>query len=202
MQNAEDAGAGTLTLVVDERRHGTTDVLSEAWASLQGPALLLHNDAVFTEADLAGIQKLGIGSKAEEAGKIGRFGAGFNCAYRLTDAPHFLSDDAVLCIFDPLRRYIASGPRDLPGKRLNIGAQPRFKTTFKDSYEALSGAGLPLKGCSLFRLPLRRVPSQLWAEVPSAAGLVAALVDAAPAARRALLFLSSVKQVRALSNWS
>ena len=45
----------------------------------------------FTEDDLAGIQKLGEGTKAMDPNKTGQYGVGFNCVYHLTDAPSFLT---------------------------------------------------------------------------------------------------------------
>ena len=62
-------------------------VLSSDWKDLQGPALLVWNDKGFTEEDLIGIQKLGLGSKRTNAESIGQYGIGFNAVYHLTDCP-------------------------------------------------------------------------------------------------------------------
>ena len=70
LQNADDARATTFTLCLDLRTHGVASLLpggGAALAALQGPALLAHNDASFTAADFAGIQRLGDSGKAGAA---------------------------------------------------------------------------------------------------------------------------------------
>ena len=63
LQNADDAKATKMCVILDKRTHGKDRILSERWAELQGPALLVWNDRDFTDKDLEGIQKLGLGSK-------------------------------------------------------------------------------------------------------------------------------------------
>ena len=60
LQNADDAKANKMYVVLDKRSHGKQSVLSEEWKELQGPALLVWNDSTFTEKDLRGIQELGL----------------------------------------------------------------------------------------------------------------------------------------------
>ena len=50
----------------------------------RGPALIAANDAVFTEKDWKGIQKLQDSVKAEDPFNIGKFGIGFNAIYHIT----------------------------------------------------------------------------------------------------------------------
>lgn len=41
---------------------------------MQGPALCVHNNSVFSENDIESIQKLGVGSKSMDPDKTGQFG--------------------------------------------------------------------------------------------------------------------------------
>ena len=81
-------------------------ILSEEWGELQGPALLVWNDSIFTEKDLKGIQRLGIGSKRSDSETIGQYGIGFNAVCHLTDCPSFVTGGDKLCILDPHMRYV------------------------------------------------------------------------------------------------
>ena len=114
LQNADDAGATRLFVMLDKRCHDTEKVISEEWEQLQGPALLFWNDSLFTEDDLIGIQKIGLGNKRDDADKIGQYGIGFNVVYHYTDCPSFITNDR-LCVLDPHRRYIAR-ERMKPGR--------------------------------------------------------------------------------------
>ena len=67
IQNADDAGASRVRVCLDLRAHGAYSLLAPALAQWQGPALLAHNDAAFTDDDFASISRIG-GSK-----KTGRF---------------------------------------------------------------------------------------------------------------------------------
>ncbi|RYR20727.1 hypothetical protein Ahy_B03g065943 [Arachis hypogaea] len=53
IQNADDAGATTVSLCLDYCSHRRDSLLSDTLASWQGLALLAYNDAVFTEEDFA-----------------------------------------------------------------------------------------------------------------------------------------------------
>ena len=96
LQNADDAKAKKLYFILDKRTHCKESVLSEEWQQLQGPALLVWNDSIFTEADLKGIQELGLGSKRDTAETIGQYGIGFNVVYHLTDCPSFVTNGETL----------------------------------------------------------------------------------------------------------
>ena len=159
LQNADDAKATKMYVVLDQRFHKTTSILSEEWADLQGPAMLVWNDSVFSEEDLEGIQELGLGSKRSEVDTIGQYGIGFNVVYHITDCPSFVSNGETLCIMDPHCRY-APGANELsPGRRfdrLNDG----FWKDFPDMQSAYLRGGVSnmpsdmLKG-SLFQFPIR-----------------------------------------------
>ncbi|KAI4899384.1 hypothetical protein NFI96_024546, partial [Prochilodus magdalenae] len=67
---------------------------------LVGPALYTFNDAVFTENDWEGIQRVGRSIKQDDPTKVGRFGIGFNSVYHVTDLPWVFSSKH-LAVFDP-----------------------------------------------------------------------------------------------------
>ena len=157
LQNADDAGAKRLYIILDKRRHSDEKVISEEWKELQGPALLFWNDLSFSEEDLKGIQKIGLGSKRDDPDKIGQYGIGFNVVYHFTDCPSFVTNDR-LCILDPHHYYIAQNKIMKPGriyKDLNK-MWHRFPD-MRSSYllNDLDEFPLEFRDGSLFRLPLR-----------------------------------------------
>ncbi|PAA51019.1 hypothetical protein BOX15_Mlig007813g2 [Macrostomum lignano] len=157
IQNADDAGASKISFIIDRRHHGTEKVLSDRWKELQGPALLVYNDSTFSDADIEGIQKLGLGSKRDDAWKAGQYGIGFNCVYNITDAPSFLSDGKIFCVMDPHCRYMPGATLSSPGGMFqNV---QRMKDTFRDVFAGYCPESLPQTGGTVFRLPLRTVSS-------------------------------------------
>lgn len=79
IQNADDAGARCISFCLDERSHGVASLLGLEMAPLQGPALLVHNDAVFSEGDFRSISNIGDSIKRAQDGKTG---AGTPCQGR------------------------------------------------------------------------------------------------------------------------
>jgi sacsin len=159
LQNADDAKATKMYIILDRRTHGKNSVISEEWQKLQGPALLVWNDSVFTEKDLEGIQQLGLGSKRSEAETIGQYGIGFNVVYHLTDCPSFITNGDTLCVLDPHCRYVPEAKETLPGARYD-NLKNGFWRDFADVSSAylqdsLDGVPKELQGGSLFRLPIR-----------------------------------------------
>ena len=160
IQNADDAKATKMCVILDKRTHGHKRVLSENWSDLQGPALLVWNDAEFTENDLKGIQQLGLGSKRDDSESIGQFGIGFNVVYHITDCPSFITGGKTLCILDPHHCYAPGATENEPGRRLD-----KLDEEFWDNFSDLKKAylrdappGIPneqLQKGSLFRFPLR-----------------------------------------------
>jgi sacsin len=103
LQNADDAGATELKLLLDSTFYPTDSTLGPGMANWQGPALLAFNDAKFSPEDYRNISRIGQDSKLSRPGAIGRFGLGFNIVYNLTDVPSFVSGD-YLVTFDPHAR--------------------------------------------------------------------------------------------------
>lgn len=110
-----------MTVIWDQRSHGTESLVSNDLKEFQGPALCIANNAVFSEKvhpavlglnglfivqqDFENIKHVENSYKQHENDKIGKYGVGFNSVYHLTDLPSFVSTDK-LVIFDPHARYL------------------------------------------------------------------------------------------------
>ena len=84
IQNADDAGAQVVQFYIDNRVHPSGSLVNERLSSYQGPALIAANDAVFTDKDWDGIQRLQDSVKAEDPFNVGKYGIGFNSVYHIT----------------------------------------------------------------------------------------------------------------------
>ncbi|XP_078142005.1 sacsin-like isoform X1 [Centroberyx gerrardi] len=154
IQNADDAEATEIHFVWDKRQHGTQKTFGKKWNQLQGPALCVYNNKVFSDADLTGIQQLGEGGKHNSPGKTGKYGVGFNSVYHLTDCPSILTGDKLLCISDPNQKYIESYS-DKPSAGCGYKLAKVFKEMYNDVYKSFLPDEFPLKEGTMFRLPLR-----------------------------------------------
>ena len=211
LQNADDAKASKMYIILDKRVHGCETVLSEDWKELQGPALLVWNDSVFSEEDLQGIQDLGLGSKRSDADTIGQYGIGFNVVYHLTDCPSFITGGETMCVLDPHCRYVPGAVSTNPGRRYDNLIKGSFWDIFKDMQSAYLQSGLDncpaeiQKGGSLFRFPLRHTPelvksSKIVQRDPSPKPLTAEdmqnyFKEWAPFMKEAMLFLNHVTEL-------
>lgn len=135
VQNADDAGASALVLCLDTRASGPgkfsrdpsrfpTPALAD-YADV--PALLVYNDAVFSERDFDSISSIGKSRKRDDTATIGRYGLGFNVSYHLTDLVQFVSRDTVV-LFDPHGRSLPEG---------RLGMRARFTDGLGDKYPGL-----------------------------------------------------------------
>ena len=157
IQNADDAKATEIHFIYDTRRLPTKYIFQgkSNWKELQGPALCVYNNRPFDKKDVEGIRSLGVGSKIDDAEKIGRYGIGFNAVYHLTDCPSFLSDDDTLGILDPHARYAPGATHQSPGA-LYEHIDEELKSDFRDVMKGFEFSKyLQLKGATLFRFPLR-----------------------------------------------
>ena len=211
LQNADDARATKMFVILDKREHGLSKLPSDEWKDLQGPALLVWNDSTFCEKDLKGIQKLGLGSKRSESETIGMYGIGFNVVYHLTDCPSFISTEedgkSTLCVLDPHCRYIPGAKKLKPGRRFNNLDHKFWKlwSDLRPAYLQDDTSGLPkeIKKGSLFRFPLRHsqelvANSELVVEhVPMPAWKMEKnLKEWAPDMRETLFFLNNVTELQ------
>ena len=209
LQNADDAKATKMYVILDKRTHGQESILSEDWQQLQGPALLVWNDSIFSEKDLAGIQQLGLGSKRLDEETIGQYGIGFNVVYHLTDCPSFITGGETLCIMDPHCRFVPEASKEMPGRRFN-GLRKGFWKDFSDLKSTYLQDGLQdcppeLLGGSLFRFPLRhtydlmessQIVDQNTTNEPLTTDKMHRYLSAwAPKMKQALLFLNHVTEL-------
>nr|XP_033818277.1 sacsin-like [Geotrypetes seraphini] len=153
IQNADDSGATEVHFIWDGRTHPRSAVFGEDWEPLQGPALCIYNNKVFTSEDIEGIQQLGRGGKGERFDKTGKYGLGFNAVYHMTDCPSFVTGDSMLCVFDPNLLFLPTSHDGSPGGMFSVNKE--FKATFQDVYSTYLPDLFNLEQGTLFRLPLR-----------------------------------------------
>ncbi|XP_028392627.1 sacsin-like, partial [Dendronephthya gigantea] len=154
LQNADDAKATEIHFIFDPRTHGTKHVFSEGWKELQGPAICVYNNQPFSKEDIKGIQDLGIGSKVGDPDKTGQYGIGFNAVYHLTDCPFFISNDEVICVFDPHAAYAPGANESKPGRLFNKLDQ-KFRRNYCDVFSSLLDDLFDTTASTMFRFPLR-----------------------------------------------
>ena len=217
LQNADDTKATKMHIMVDMRRHREEHILSEEWAKLQGPALLVWNDSVFTKEDLEGIQRLGLGSKRSDSETIGQYGIGFNAVYHLTDCPSFLTGGDTLCILDPHMRYVPQATERHPGAMYS-NLDDKFWSSFdgmKSAYllDGVKNRPKQLLNGTLFRFPLRHTlshvrssdivrdidqskPNTNTSRVISGDKMNELLSEWAPKMKQSLLFLNNVTELK------
>ena len=215
LQNADDAKATKMHVIVDMRTHSDKHILSEEWGELQGPALLVWNDSVFTEKDLKGIQRLGLGSKRSDSETIGQYGIGFNAVYHLTDCPSFVTGGDKLCILDPHMRYVPQATERHPGA-MYANLDDKFWKTFdglKSAYllDGLKNRPRELLNGTLFRFPLRHTLSHVMSSdivrdinqpepntnrVISGWKMGKLLSEWAPKMKQSLLFLNNITELK------
>ena len=213
LQNSDDAKATKMHVILDMREHSKEHLLSENWGELQGPALLVWNDSVFSDKDLKGIQELGLGSKRSDSETIGQYGIGFNAVYHLTDCPSFLTGGNRLCILDPHMKYVQHGTVRHPGEmyaRLDEKFWKKFDG-IKSSYlrDGLKNVPAELLGGTLFRFPLRHtlahvrssnivkdLSGKVMDRVITAQKMCDLLEDWAPSMKQSLLFLNNVVELK------
>ncbi|KAH7034435.1 hypothetical protein BKA57DRAFT_476210 [Linnemannia elongata] len=166
LQNASDAGATECRFWLDSRSYGTKTVLSTQMAAWQGPALMIYNDAEFSDKDFDALCRLGVGNKREDTSKIGRHGLGFNSVYHFTDVPSIVSGPYI-GFFDPHMTNLPKS-RDRSGAPIAKGGHRcDFRKLSMDTladqlapYRGILGCDMRshFKG-TLFRIPLRINPT-------------------------------------------
>lgn len=100
LQNAEDAGATQARFKLDSKS-----------------LVFIHDGRPFNERDIEGITNIGLGSKANEDDKIGRFGIGFKAVFAYCETPTIWSGPYCFCISDlvlPEEIDARNGPRLAP----------------------------------------------------------------------------------------
>ncbi|ESN95266.1 hypothetical protein HELRODRAFT_193608 [Helobdella robusta] len=167
VQNADDAGATEISFLYDERENedDRSCLLDEGMKECQGPALWVHNNAVFEDSDFENITKLNGATKLGQPEKIGKFGLGFNAVYNITDVPSFVSRHNVV-IFDPHTYHLGKSIKDKrkPGIRIDLRRHKRNLKRFGNQFRPYNGifncnlnpgSQLESYNGTLFRFPLR-----------------------------------------------
>ena len=86
LANAVDAGAKRFLVVIDNMPQSTSHLISSKLVKFQEcPAVLVYNDAQFTELDFRGLCETGEGSKKNNLYSIGQFGRGALTMFHLTE---------------------------------------------------------------------------------------------------------------------
>ena len=194
LQNADDAEATEVNICYDTHSHCSDNLVFPGMANCHGHAILVHNDAVFSDEDFDNITKLG---RTEKQKKIGKFGLGFCSVYHITDIPSFLSRDW-LYVFDPTVGYLKEEIENKrrPGKKLRILEEIVGHSHQLDPYIGLFGfePNTSYQG-TLFRFPFRENYSKL-SNIQYNDSHVDEMVDGIEkAGSKLLLFLRNVKRI-------
>ena len=200
IQNADDAGASVVRIMLDEKTYATESLLDSRMAPLQGPSLLVGNDATFNESDFKSLARIGHGHKLEKVSTTGRFGLGFNSTYHLTDTPTFVSGEH-LVIFDPHCSHAPGATLNQPGLKVKCVGNS-LHSTFRHQFEPFQYFGCdfqkPFEG-TLFRFPLRTPSlakkSEISSRSYSVSDVQANLDQLTSQLSHYLLFLRSVKAI-------
>ena len=170
VQNADDAGASIVHIVLDVRHWAATSLLGETMAAWNGPAVCVYNDATFKQKDFASLASLANSSKFGDVGSTGRFGCGWNSVYHFTDVPSIVSGDHVVFL-DPHRKYLpGTAGFSRPGMKIRF-KNTNLKKLFPDQFAPFCD----LFGCNmeshfpgtLFRFPLRNAAVAAHSEIKS-----------------------------------
>ena len=163
IQNADDAGASEVKFLIDWRHHPTDTLFSKDLEVWQGPALIVYNNATFSDEDFENICLVAGETKKKDPLKTGRFGVGFCATYHLTDLPSFISRK-FFTMFDPHTSYLGERINaQSPGMRVDIVQSQADLKFYEDQFKPydslfdcnvfkLSGDGYP---GTLFRFPFR-----------------------------------------------
>ncbi|XP_072039950.1 sacsin-like [Amphiura filiformis] len=200
LQNADDAGATEIHIVYDPRNHQSSKIVGASWKPMHSsPALCVYNDKPFTEADILGIQKVGVGGKTSDAATTGRFGIGFNAVYHLTDCPTFVTHNQNLCIFDPHVKYVPGATPQSPGRLYTLQGADGCLATFPDMVDGYLGNydEFDLEKGTMFRFPLRTqsYDSDISRDSYTRDTIMELFKKFQCVAKESLLFLNSVQKI-------
>ena len=199
IQNADDAGATEINICFDARCH-TSDRKSlffHDMAESHGPALVVHNDAIFTEEDFTNITKLAGGTKQNSSLKIGKFGIGFCSVYHITDVPSFVSQE-YFYVFDPTLKYLKNAVKNpsRPGKRLVFTKAILKSSKQLDPFTKLFGfnSNKSYKG-TIFRFPFRTSASEISSRIYDENTILEIIDSMKACSDELILFLNHIKRI-------
>lgn len=125
LANADDAKATEFTVLLDKATYTTEELLHQNMQDMQTAALLVGNNAVFSEQDFLGYtRKIGNSAKANDSRTVGQFGKGAMTAYSLSDTIQLISGDDIM-LLDP---HVNRLPNQVSSLRGNLvdSASHRF----------------------------------------------------------------------------
>ncbi|KAJ3929794.1 MAG: hypothetical protein NXY57DRAFT_1015101 [Lentinula lateritia] len=165
LANAADADASRFSVLIDAKRFNGNPIAlpnsmlcPEMAACQEGPALVLHNDAQFSEADFKGIKCIGEGGKQDRHGTIGKFGLGALSFYHFSEIAFIISGEFIL-ILDPSAAHLPKKQRQM--RRSIRSRLTQFRKLYGGHllpFDGLFGFSLKMDSYpgTLIRLPLRK----------------------------------------------
>ncbi len=180
LANADDAKATHFIVCLDKSQYAAERLLADGMRSLQGPALVVGNDAQFSSDDLRNYTLKGyISGKASDPRTTGQFGKGALTAYSVADVIQLLSHEQLL-ILDPHGTHLPQGLRSLAFNFVNA-KDNSYADLFAEVPDQLQPFLSFTEGCSevptldpqsgypgtLFRLPLRTADTALSSQISS-----------------------------------
>ncbi|CAG8442385.1 17159_t:CDS:2, partial [Acaulospora morrowiae] len=195
LQNADDAGATRLHVIVDGRWHPTRTLLSEEMKVWQGPAILIFNDAKFKKTDFDSLMQIRVGGKQGDDTKIGKHGLGFNSCYHFTDVPSFISGNFI-AFLDPHEKYLPRRERGSIGSFPKKGIRGFLEEDQLIPYEGIEGNFFQssFEG-TLFRIPLRQQPSDISDSIFTTAQVLQLLSNIKLNISSQFLFLRNIETI-------
>ena len=119
IKDADAAGAKEIHFILDPRTHSNTSTFNENWKHVQGPALCMYDDAMFTRNDLEQYVHLLTATNVDNAKKLGYQGVGLQSIYHLTDTPTLLTSlqdgKRMFSAVDQTHRIISGTSQEEPG---------------------------------------------------------------------------------------
>ncbi|CAG8733670.1 uncharacterized protein OCT59_011814 [Rhizophagus irregularis] len=193
LQNADDAGATRYHVIVDARSHPTDSLFYNEMKAWQGPAILIFNNAKFKETDFESLMQIRVGGKQGDDTKIGKHGLGFNSCYHFTDVPSFISGDS-FAFLDPQEKYLSQ--RGIRGHIPNNGIGGFSKKDQLIPFEGIEGMDFrsTFEG-TLFRLPLRKEPSDITDSIFTTKKVRKLLTDIKSIVSSQFLFLRNIETI-------
>ena len=205
LANADDAGAtGVFWTVNDAPQQDATPgtSLTPELQDHNGPSIIVHNDASFSEKDFTGFKSIGQGGKKDDATTTGMFGRGVMTMYHFTDVPMLLSAGHLI-ILDPQQQCLPKNKfrKRKAGVKLPLSRARKLAGAQLAQFNGLHGFTTDMDHFegTIFRFPLRTAGSQSdlnkdleHIDARRASTLLNEYMDVA---RQSLLFLQNVSSI-------
>lgn len=201
LANADDAGASSISWILDDvGDHPTQSTLTEELGRLQGPALFVHNDSIFTDKDLEGFRDIGQGGKTQDVDSTGKFGRGALTMYHFTDVPSLVSAGFFI-VLDPLQEHLTRrrNRQKKVGLKLSLSKARSLAPDLLSPFVGVKGFDqhLDYYEGTIFRFPLRNPSSEslLVNEHVDEKRIQGLMQDYLKVAQSSLLFLTNANSI-------